>query len=312
MAEPLAWSDLQVFLAVCGRGSIGGAAQALQVNHSTVLRRIAALEQALSVRLFDRLPRGYVLTAHGQELAAAVAGLPEQVDAAQRRLTGADLALSGTIRLTAPDALIHALLWPLLAQFQRQHPLVRLEIVAGNSFLNLTQREADVAVRGVNRPPENLVGRRVGSLQTALYASRDYMESLGRNATESDWRWVGHDAALAQLDSAKWMRRHVPDDRVVLRVDSLVAMADAVASGFGVGWVLCPLAEARAGLERLQAPPPELDTQVWVLTHPDLRRVARVRALTDFLFEGLSNDGRLAHPVLAPAAHPRPAKRSRR
>jgi DNA-binding transcriptional LysR family regulator len=312
MAEPLAWSDLQVFLAVCERDSIAGAARSLQVNHSTVLRRIAALERALSVRLFDRLPRGYVLTEHGQELAAAVADLPAQVDAAQRRLTGADLALSGTIRLTAPDALIHALLWPLLAQFQRQHPQVRLEVVAGNSFLNLTQREADVAVRGVNRPPENLIGRRVGSLQTALYASRDYLESLGKNAAESDWRWVGHDALLAPLDSAKWMRKHVPDERIVLRVDSLVAMADAVAAGVGVGWVLCPLAEARTCLQRLKAPPPELDTQVWVLTHPDLRRVTRVRALTDFLYQGLSNDGRLAHRMPAPAAPPGPAKRVRR
>jgi DNA-binding transcriptional LysR family regulator len=296
MADPLAWSDLQVFLAVCERGSIGGAAQALQVNHSTVLRRIAALEQSLSVRLFDRLPRGYVLTTHGQELAAAVAGLPEQVDAAQRRLAGADLALSGTIRLTAPDALIHALLWPLLARFQRQHPQVRLEVVAGNSFLNLTQREADVAVRGVDRPPENLVGRRVGSLRTALYASRDYLEALESGATEADWRWVGHDAALAQLDSAKWMRKHVPDGRVVVRVDSLVAMADAVAAGLGVGWVLCPLAEARPGLKQLQPPRADLDTPVWVLTHPDLKHVARIRALTGFLHEALSQDPRLARP----------------
>ncbi|GAB3368095.1 LysR family transcriptional regulator [Lysobacter rhizosphaerae] len=295
MPEPLEWSDLQYFLAVCERGSIGAAAHALRVNHSTVLRRIASLERTLSVRLFDRLPRGYVLTEQGHELAASVAGVTEQLDAAQRRVTGADLALSGTIRLTAPDTLLDALLLPMLAEFRSLHPQVRLEIVANNTFLNLTQREADVAVRGSNKPPENLVGRRAGRIQTALYASRDYLKTLKRGHTQADYDWVGHDPALSHLESARWMRKHVPDERMALRVDSLVAMADAVALGFGVGWVLCPLADARGGLKQLAPPPADLDTQIWVLTHPDLKRVARIKALTDFLFERLSTDDRLAH-----------------
>jgi DNA-binding transcriptional LysR family regulator len=294
MAEPLEWSDLQYFLAVVERGSIGAAAQALQVNHSTVLRRIGNLERTLAVRLFDRLPRGYALTARGHELAASIQGVPEQLDAAQRRVTGADLALEGSIRITAPDALVHGLLLPLLAEFQARHPRVRLELVAGGAFLNLTQREADVAVRGSNKPPENLVGRRAGTLRTAPYASRAYLKTLGPRHTEADWRWVGHDAALAHLQSAKWIGKHVAPERVVLRVDSLVAMADAVAAGFGVGWLLCVLGDARAGLRQLRPPAPELDTQLWVLTHPDLRRVARIKALTDFLHERLAADPRLA------------------
>lgn len=295
MAEAFEWTDLQYFLAVCERGSVGAAAQGLQVNHSTVLRRIANLERTLSVRLFDRLPRGYTLTEQGRELAASVAGVPEQLDAAQRRLTGIDRALAGTIRVTAPDTLSQVLLLPLLAEFQAMHQAVRLELVANNSFLNLTQREADVAVRGSNRPPENLVGRRAGVIRTALYGSRDYVESLGRGHAMADYRWVGHDPALSHLLSAKWMAKHVAPERVVLRVDSLVAMAHAVASGFGVGWLLCPLGDARAELTRLEPPRAEFDTQIWVLTHPDLRRVARIKALTDFLHERLSIDPRLAH-----------------
>jgi DNA-binding transcriptional LysR family regulator len=295
MAKPLEWSDLQVFLAVCAQGSVGAAAKALRVNHSTVLRRIAQLEKALAVRLFDRLPRGYALTAYGHELAAAVAGVPEQLDAAQRRVGGADLALAGTIRLTAPDTFLQPLLLPLLAEFGRRHPGVRVELVASGDFLNLTRREADVAVRGANRPPQNLVGRRVGRIQTALFAAKAYLKSLGRGATQADYAWVGHEPSLAHLGSAQWLRRHVPDARVVLRVDSLVTLADAVAAGIGAGWLLCPLAAARPGLVQLAAPPPEFDTQVWVLTHPDLKRVARIHALTDFLYERLSNDPRLAH-----------------
>ncbi|MGH8078519.1 MAG: LysR family transcriptional regulator, partial [Lysobacter sp.] len=293
MARHLEWSDLQYFIAVCERGSIGAAAQSLGVNHSTVLRRIANLEATLDVRLFDRLPRGYVLTEHGHELAASVAGVPEQLDSAQQRVTGADLDVSGTIRLTAPDALIQALLLPMLADVQIRYPQVQIELVAGSQFLNLTQREADVAVRGSNHPAENLVGRRAGVIQTALYASRACLDRLGPGQGEADYVWVGHDAALAHLQSAKWMRKHVAPERIVVRVDSLVTMADAVAAGFGVGWLLCPLANARPGLVQLQPPEDDLDTQIWVLTHPALRRVARIRALTDFLHDRLSSDPRL-------------------
>jgi DNA-binding transcriptional LysR family regulator len=291
---PLEWSDLQFFVAVCERGSVGAAAKALGVNHSTVLRRIANLERTLAVRLFDRLPSGYALTEQGRALEAGVAGVQDQLDAAQRQITGSDLALGGTIRLTAPDTLSQAFLVPLLAEFQAAHPAVHLELVAGNNFLNLTQREADVAVRGSNHPPENLVGRRAGVIQTALYGSSDYLKALGRKHTKADYRWVGHDPALSHLLSAKWMAKHVAPERVVFRVDSLVSMAHAVAAGFGVGWLLCPLGDAREELKRIEAPRADFDTQVWVLTHPDLKRVARIKALTDFLYERLSSDGRLA------------------
>lgn len=294
MDKAFQWSDLQYFLAVSERGSVGAAAQALRVNHSTVLRRIASLEQSLGVRLFDRLPLGYALTAHGHELAASVAGVSETLEAAQRRIGGGDLQLSGVIRLTAPDTLVQGLLLPHLAEFRALHPQLRLELVVNNSFLNLTQREADVAVRGSNKPPENLIGRRAGNIQTSLYAAASYLDSLGPGANEADYRWVAHDPSLAHLSAARWMQEHVPTEHVAIRLDSLVAMTEAVAAGFGVGWLLCPLGDARA-LQRLRAPPTEFDTQIWVLTHPDLKRVARIKALTDFLHERLSADPRLLH-----------------
>src|SRR5688572_16070188 len=117
MASAFQWDDIQCFLAVVERGSVGSAAQWLHVNHSTVLRRLASLERALSVRLFDRLPSGYVPTVHGQKFAAGLAGVSEQIEAAQRRVTGRDLELNGTIRLTAPDTLVRGLLLPHLADF---------------------------------------------------------------------------------------------------------------------------------------------------------------------------------------------------
>ena len=291
----LDWADLQYFTAVVRSGSIAGAARALRVNHSTVLRRIASLEAALGVRLFDRLPGGYALTTEGNELNEQLAGLDEQVDAAQRRLTGRDAAITGTIRLTTTDTLLHGLLMPVLARFHATHPGVQVQVAINNSFSSLTQREADVALRGSNRPPPNLVGRRVGDIQTALYASRAYLKSLGRHADIAAYRWVGSDESLAHLEQAKWLRRNVDEARVALRVDSLVGMVDAVAHGVGAGLLLCPLADARSELVRLAPPDPALDTQVWILTHPDLRQVARMRVFTQFVFDALSVDVRLAH-----------------
>lgn len=293
--RPLAWDDLQVFSAVCEAGSISGAAQRLRVNHSTVLRRIASLEDGLGLRLFDRLPGGYALTAAGNALAERLAGVAEQVDRAQRQLTGQDEEIKGVIRITSTDTLLHSLLMPLLVAFRARHPGVQLQVVVNNSFLSLTRREADVAVRGSNKPPGNLVGRRVGNIQTALYGSRAYLKSLGRKAKVDDCLFVAPDESLSHLEQAQWLQKNVPAERIALRVDSLLGMREAVRHGAGVGMLLCPLADACDDLKQMAPPDPRLDTQVWILTHPDLKQVARIRAFTQFLFDALSRDPRLAH-----------------
>jgi DNA-binding transcriptional LysR family regulator len=294
-ARPLAWDDLQVFSAVCQAGSVSGAAQRLKVNHSTVLRRIGSLEDALGVRLFDRLPSGYALTASGNALAERLAGVAEQVDSAQRRLMGLDEEIQGVIRITSTDTLLQGLLMPLLVEFRARHPGVQLQVVVNNSFLSLTKREADVALRGSNKPPDNLVGRRVGNIQTALYGSRAYLKAQGRRAGIDDYAFVAPDESLSHLEQAKWLHRQVPADRIALRVDSLVGMVDAVRHGAGVGMLLCPLADACDELVQLAPPDPRHDTQIWILTHPDLKQVARIRAFTQFMFDALSRDPRLAH-----------------
>lgn len=293
--RPLNWDDLQVFLAVVQHGSILRAARALGVNHSTVLRRVGSLEDALATRLFDRLPSGYALTSSGSELAERLVGISEQIDAAHRHIMGVDVEIKGVIRLTSTDTLVHGLLMPLIVRFQERHPGVQVQIVVNNSFLSLTKREADVAIRGSNRPPENLVGRRVGDIQTALYASRSYLDSAGRKASLQDHAWVAPDESLSHLEQTKWLLRNVPAQRIAVRVDSLLGMADAVEQGAGVGMLLCPLARLRPALVQLEPPDERLNTQIWILTHPDLRQVARIRAFTQFMFDALSAHDSLAH-----------------
>jgi DNA-binding transcriptional LysR family regulator len=287
------WDDLRFFLAVSERGSISGAAKFLNVNHSTVLRRLASLEKRLGVRLFDRLPDDYELTAQGEELRNQLRGVSEQIESAQRSLSGQDLSLSGAIRVTTTDTLLRGLLIPYLAEFRALNSAIQIEIVINNTFLSLTRREADVAVRPSNSVPENLVGRRVGRLRSAIYASKTYLEKGEKKKDWADHNWVAPDESLAHLAQAKWLQERIPEQCIVVRVDSLVGMVEAVRNSMEVGMLLCLLADDEKELVRLTEPVNELDTDVWILSHPALKGVARIKAFTDFLYDRLRASDKL-------------------
>jgi len=280
------WDDLRFFLAVDAKGSISAAAQDLGTSHSTVLRRLTRLEEKLGARLFERLPSGYAMTAAGQQLSERLSGVAERIERAQRELSGRDTRPSGTIRITSTDTLMHGLLPPLFADFRRRHPGIHLQVVVNNTFLSLTKREADVAVRPSNRPPENLLGRRVGYIQTALYASKAYWKAHGRKPLAQQ-DWVVPDESLGHLAQAKWAASHVSPPRAAVTVDSLVGMASAVRAGMGVGMLLTLIADADSQLVRIAEPEAQLDTDVWILTHADLKHVPRIRLFTDFMDERL-------------------------
>jgi DNA-binding transcriptional LysR family regulator len=143
--------------------------------------------------------------------------------------------------------------------------------------------------------PENLVGRRAGHLRTGIYASKSYLK---KNANKQEWAahvWVAPDETLSHLAQAKWMRENIPEDRIVVRADSLLGMLAAVRCGMGAGLLLCFLADDEKDLVRLADPLKELDTDLWILTHPALKGVARIKALTDFLYDRLRASDKLFH-----------------
>jgi DNA-binding transcriptional LysR family regulator len=282
----LDWDDLRFFLAVAARSSISGAATELRTSHSTVLRRLASLEKQLGARLFKRLPSGYVITSAGERLRERIDGVAEQIAAAQRQLGGLDTRASGIVRVTSTDTLTHRALMPLVAEFQRTHPEIRLQVAVNNTFLSLTKREADVAIRPSSRPAENLVGRKVGYLQTAVYASKSYWKAQARKPF-AEHRWIVPDESLAHLAQAQWAAKHVPPERIAVSVDTLVGMAGAVRAGVGIGMLLTLLGDADDQLVRIREPDPQLDTDVWILTHADLKHVPRIRLFTDFMYERL-------------------------
>lgn len=306
------WDELRFFLAVAEAGSLAGAARALGVNHTTVLRRINGFEAQLGLRLFDRLPGGYAMTVGGEELLAAARRIEETVTGLERRLAGQDLRLEGELRVTTTDTLALTILMPHLAAFRTAHPGITLELTVTNAMANLTRRDADVAIRPTAEPPEALVGRRVAGLAHAIYAaSRSYLERKAAEAPAaaadgiadlSGQAWIGTDASLASTVGARWLRRELPAARIVCRLDLLMAMRAAAAAGLGLALLPCYVGDTDPGLARVRPPLPGTEAGLWLLTHEDLRRTARVRMFTAFMARALEGERDLIEGRRPPAA----------
>jgi DNA-binding transcriptional LysR family regulator len=284
----IAWDDLRYVLAVAEAGSLAGAARTLGVNHTTVLRRVGRFEAGLGLRLFERLPTGYALTAGGEELVAAARSIDGSVTALERKLAGQDLRLVGTLRLTTTDTLMASVLPPVLAAFRAEHPGIGLEISVSNLMANLTKRDADVAIRPAKEPPETLVGRRAAGVAFAVYGAQGYLAGRDEVGDLAGQIWVGPDDSLAGTSVARWMRSALPGACVAVRADSFVAMRQAAAAGLGLVALPCYLGDTSDGLRRVLPLVPELATELWVLTHEDLRRTARVRVFTEFAADALA------------------------
>lgn len=286
------WDDLRLVLAVARGGSLSAAARWLGVNHSTVFRRLAALEAQLGVRLFERLPEGYRPSAAGADLTAAAERVEAEMQALDRRLAGRDARLAGSLRLTAPDDVVETLLMDPLGRFLTAYPEVRLEVVVDNRMLSLTRREADVALRPTLEPPEVLVGRRVAPLGSAVYGAPD-LAAAARDRPLAELPWVGWDEGSGPAAVTRWIADHVPVEAIRWRGNSLLNQASACRLGLGLAILPCFLGDAGGDLERISGPEDAWNTDLWLLTHPDLRATARVRALMDFLFDDLRRSGQL-------------------
>lgn len=298
----LEWDDLRYVHAVGGAGTLAGAAERLGVHASTVFRRLGQIESRLGVRLFDRHRDGFSLTPAGEEALALAERMATEVEALERRLAGRDARPSGVVRLTTTDTLLLGMLGPVLSAFRAEHPEIRLALVSGNPFLSLSRRDADVALRPTADPDVTLVGRRVAEVATAVYASHGYLELAGVGTPLQEQRWIAPDDSLAHLASARWLRREFPGVDPVVQCNSVAAMHAIARGGAGLAPLPCFLGDPDPELERVTLPLPELAVGLWLLTHRDLRRVARIRALLDFLRSELSERKALfAGEINAPA-----------
>ena len=300
-AQQLAWNDLNLVLAVCREGSLSAAARRLGLNHSTVFRRVGALEASLGVRLFERLSSGYVMTEAGEAVMASGERVENEIFSLSRQLMGQDLRLTGTLRITATEGFVRNILMPHLAAFSRACPEINIELSATSHLLDLMHREADIAIRSTQSPPEAVVGRRLCNVANTFYASRGYLE---RKATMDPkaFEWLMPDDTFEYADSRQWLRQHYPHGRVVLRTNTFSTSLLAAQQHMGVAPLPCFIGDTQADLVRILEPPAELESAFWLLIHPDLRRTARIRAFSEFLIEALQPEialieGRSARPT---------------
>ncbi len=285
------WDDLKVLLALGRGGSVRAAAGQLQVSHSTVSRRVDQMEADLGVRLFERLPTGYVLTAAGEDLVGPAERAEEEITAAERRLAGQDARLSGDVRVTLPTPVATHLLMPHLVQFQADYPGIDLELVGSFTVLDLSRRDADVAMRFTNNPPEHLVGRRIADFAYSYYASRDYLAAHDLAADPPTARWIGWHEGVA---SPPWVRASpYPAIPAAWGLNDISLQLAAAQAGLGMAFLPCLTADADPRLARVPGADTKVPRQGWVLTHPDLRRSARVRTVMAFLADTIAGEADL-------------------
>lgn len=286
MTNTLAWDDFRLVKAIADHSGLTGAAAALGVNHSTVFRRLGQIEEQVGLQLFERRKTGYVATAAGVEMSALAGRVEEDVAAFSRRLAGRDVTPSGEVRVTTTDTLYLNLLLPIFAAFRTAYPAIRLDIVIGNQALNLSKRDADVAIRASDAPGETLVGRRLATLNWAIYgrtgdaaAPAEGDDPAGLFARD----WVALGDQLGHVKAARYVRDKVAPERIALKSSAVLGLAEAVEQGLGIGPLPCFIADQRPTLTRLLPPDPNFSTGVWILTHPDIRNAPRVRAFMDFV-----------------------------
>ncbi|MEP3278944.1 MAG: LysR family transcriptional regulator [Stappiaceae bacterium] len=289
MTHRINWDDLRFILAVAEEGTLAAAARSLGVNHTTVLRRINTFETANGIRLFQRLPTGYQLTAEGQEVVETGHSIDALVLQIERRITGTDLRLEGTLRITTTDALLTKLINRHIPKFKQRHPNIKLDLSITNSMLNLTGRDADVAIRPSLKPPDALVGKRISGLAFCIYGTPDQI-SRAKNRSYSDCAWLGVSESVASAPVGHWLDANVPERAIELKADTFLPLLDACENGLGIAALPCFLGDQSRHLVRLAAPIKKMENALWILTHEDLRRTARVRAFVKFISGSLREE----------------------
>lgn len=296
-ATILNWDDLRIMLAIVEYGTLSGAAAGLRISHPTLSRRLRRIEQRLGSRLFERTPSSLRLTAAGEDMRQLALRLRNDISALERRIGGRDAGPGGSIRLTAPDAVSDYLLPSILAEFCKEHAGLTIDLVVSNQVLSLAQRAADIALRITAKPTETLRGRRVGNVAMAIYAARNLPvpETLG---TLSGIPWVGFDAALACSGPGAWVAHNIPESDIRFRANTLLSAARAVRSGIGCGLLPCFVGGSIPDLIRIGAPLPQLSVPLWLLVHPEMARLPRIRRACDALATKLKQ----VSPLLAGAS----------
>jgi DNA-binding transcriptional LysR family regulator len=281
------WNDLRYFVAVARHGSALAAAKALEVDPSTVQRRLQALEQRLGRQLLERLPSGSRLTSFGQSLLPQAQAVERAVQAMEQQVAALGRDVTGVVRVTCPEPIVLRLTGSsLLDRFHALHPSLRVEFVISDRYVDLSKGEADIALRSGDTDDDELVGRKIADSLWAVYASAAYVQRHGSPESVGDLEahaWVAFDESMANHRASAWLRRVAPDARIAASANSVLGAVYSAKAGLGLAALPTAIGDAEPDLVRVLGPVDEL-TRIWrILAHPDARATPRVAAFFDFI-----------------------------
>lgn len=283
----LDWNDLKWFVAVADAGSFRLAASATGLNHTTLSRRLRALEEELGLSLFERSPSGLTLTEAGSELRRSCQILVDEVADLQRRLAGKDQRPEGRVAITYPDGFAPYVITA-VATLKELYPDISITHVNSEDFVDLTRREADIAVRAADHPPEELLGRRIGEIRWGLYGAKARYPDPPSDFVPADHDWIGFCGRWAKAPPTTWLKANVPTAQIRAEVDDPQSIRELAASGLGLGLLMAIDGDRDPRLTRVWDWPGELPpTSLWLLMHPDVSRARRVRVVADHLYDHL-------------------------
>lgn len=281
------WDDYRAFLAIAETGSLSAAGRKLGVSQPTLSRRLTALEEKLDASLFIRTPNGLDLTETGEQILDHVRHMADEAGAVERLATGHDRGLEGTVVISVVEAIGMVWLTRHMARFRARYPGITIEIKIDLAAADLIRREADIAVRMFRPHQANLIAKKVGSIHYGFYATEAYLEARGTPGTVEDLR--GHDMVAPGAELLRYVEQqlrdqHIPLGRMVFRSNSMFALVTATRSGYGIG-VHSGLAAYYPEMIRILPEITPFKSDLWLVTHTDLKRSARIRAVFDFLSE---------------------------
>lgn len=286
-ANDLSWDDLRIVKTLSDSRSRAIAADALGWNVSTLSRRIARLERTLGITIFTRRT-GYTLTQEGKALRALGDRIELDVVSVARQIGSSSHEAVGSLRITTSDSLLLHFLTPIVAAFKTCHAAIQVEILVSNDALNLARGESDVALRATKKPPDTLIGRRLATIAWAPYGRRvDFPHKTPSSERLYDQVWASYAGRLSGLRAVAYVDMRVAPRNILYRADSVAAVHAAITAGMGVGFLPCMLGDSTPGLIRMGPVVPELNDELWLLTHPDIRISPRVQHFMRFCSEAV-------------------------
>lgn len=287
--SPFAWDDLRFVLAIARSGNLAAAAQSLSVNHSTMFRRLNALEDGLGSKLFERLQTGYRPTESGLRLIEAAERMETEALALDRDLTGRDTRLSGQLRVTCSETMGFKILTGEIARFGKLHPGITIDLSVENKMIDLSRREADVALRATRPSEGDLFGRKLADIRWGLFASADYLKAHGAPKRADDLAKhivIGWSDSAPQTKAAGWLAKHVPASVIGFRSSTLLNQFIGAKDGLGVALLPVYLPAGDGKIVRVLALK-DFTTEMWIVTHRSLKDTARVRAFMEIVGDGI-------------------------